>query len=631
MKKYQINYGEQIRFINAFIEQYGCEKNYARNCIHFFRPQINKPLNIVGSFEKAIISENHSAPTLTSRSKQSFGMSSAINFGLIRQKMLSANSPFSDSEAFCGFVDQNKEWFCIDEDEYCDREAYNQAFEFEQYQKAFLARCLIASSFAFGFVFQYNGQDGFINCLKEHRNVILIEDKEQNRYAVRGRIGDDLICRFADVLLTVFDDKNSCSQIALKNLYSADHAEYVHCFSTDLYSGTIPRLCSVIYEKPEIGDQDVYKLLFEMGRTTFMTIYSFNFEGKNDGTDRVLKHPFMTKKEKGATYEEINRYFDLMEVRVQTEFYEIMSHSSEIENVFEDELATLNTYLQSSWNIHNVNISGNIITRENICIYVKRSSEMSDANHLFCSVNGGSEIYDSDVSYYKTSIPEAIPTIHYGTSPFYFGGELTKEAVAELGLSDNSEFWKYYGFTCMSGYKGKDSTHALWLHFNVLGEKYCSDSFEQIYIKRLNALEKKENSEIYGYELSVVGSRKQRFANLLNNTLSLVIDWKDAISIVIMCLIIGFGILKSLEFVIALAFSALIVINILSTHFVKPKYLKRIKSETVFTYKNNDYKKIFEKLFGKQSDIDMILSILTRMRIITMLESAEQLNRNAKD
>lgn len=207
MKKYQINYGEQIRFINAFIEQYGCEKNYARNCIHFFRPQINKPLNIVGSFEKAIISENHSAPTLTSRSKQSFGMSSAINFGLIRQKMLSANSPFSDSEAFCGFVDQNKEWFCIDEDEYCDREAYNQAFEFEQYQKAFLARCLIASSFAFGFVFQYNGQDGFINCLKEHRNVILIEDKEQNRYAVRGRIGDDLICRFADVLLTVFDDK----------------------------------------------------------------------------------------------------------------------------------------------------------------------------------------------------------------------------------------------------------------------------------------------------------------------------------------------------------------------------------------------------------------------------------------
>ncbi|WP_034450471.1 hypothetical protein [Butyrivibrio sp. AE2032] len=622
----QSGFGEQIKAVNAFIESYSKEKQYARNYIHFFRPHVNKPLNIVGSFENAIKLENGRAPSLSANSKCSFGMQASVSFNDIRDEMLGKDSPFVNKDAFARFLQKNRNWFCIDIDEYDQRTSYSKKYSFIQYQEAFLTRCLIASSLAFGYIFSADGQDELIESLKNHPNIIFTQ--KDNKYYVRGRISDELINRYADTEITVFDDRGHSEKKLFGELYRHDDNKDLVCFSPAIYSGVIPRLCKVLYEEPKIGNQDIYKLQFEMGRTSYMTMYAFNFENAAGGTEVLLNHPFMQIKTGKATYEEINRYFDLMEVQAQTKFYDDMTDAGH--NPFSAEIKALNDYLNNSWNIHNVNVSGNVITREDICVYTKRARIMSDPGHLFCSVNGGSEIYDKKVSYYKSSVQEDIPTISYGNDPFYFGGELTREAIAELGLSDNSPYWKYYGFTCMSGYHGKESTHALWLHFNVLGERYCSDSFEQISIRRMGASESMENSEIFGYKLTIVNSRKEKIVDFFKTILSALIEWKDVISIIIISLCaIKFKDLLDLEAKINIVFAVLLIvlliINFIPNLLARNKYHRRINSKTISAYNEDEITNVIEKIFGDKSETDMILIILTKMRLITLIDYSDEI------
>jgi hypothetical protein len=250
---------------------------------------------------------------------------------------------------------------------------------------------------------------------------------------------------------------------------------------------------------------------------------------------------------------------------------------------------------------------------------------VSDANHLFCSVNGGSEINDPCVSYYQNSVIEDIPTIKYSEEPYYFGGELTREAIAELGLTDDSVFWKYYGFTAMSGYSGKDSAHALWLHFNVLGEKTVSESYSQLERYRYMAPEKFENEAIYGYSTMPVTKRSENAGIILRKALSLSIEWKDFITLVFMIVILGWSVsLHETDTRITLVFAVLFIIYLFINLIEKYKSRRRIKQITVRYYRKKWPKKLICRIAGKKGKVDWIFYILTTMRAVILKHSENQ-------
>ena len=624
-------YMDEIKDINAYLSEHAVRKNYNRNRIHFYRPYVKKPLNIMGSFEEAIEAEGGSAPEFVPHSKRSFGMIAEIGFAYFREQLLKENSPYANAESFKAYVDQNYELFCIDRDEYVSRTAYNEGISFEQYQKAFFARCAIACSRAFGFTFDCE-DEAFLAELKNDSNIKLIEKKpnEGNRqketcskgsYTVYGRMSETLICKYGKTELILYSRDRISKETGLEYLYTEGNEPFCECVNVALYSGVIPRLCRVEYCKPEIGNSDIHKIVFHLGRTSYMTMHAFSY----GEAARLLKHPFLQVKEGDLTLADINYRFDETEVAMQTMLYGEDGAGERNDRVspyiFETDIKKLNEYLSKSWHIHNINISGNIITGDNHCIFVKRSSVVSDANHLFCSVNGGSEIDDSRVSYYKNSVQEDIPTIKYGREHFYFGGELTREAIAELGISDNSPYWKYYGFTSMSGYRGKDSKHALWLHFNVLGEKNCSDSLEQITQNRLSASERFENENIYGYSITVVDKKRDYWKSLLKVVLNVVVDSQDIITTLLMTLIVGFSIsFTEIESMIAIGFVILFFINLilqLADEYQDNKYLKK---KMVLTYKPNWSDELFKKIGGKKGEIDWIFYILTRMRVLSIMD-----------
>jgi len=618
-------------------------------------------------------------PNFNSDSRNSFGMGAEESFEKYKELLLKKKSPYSSKEDFAKYVSDSKHYnaFCVDKEEYeyfikyCRERVENRTdnslrslseketdalmtardIPIETYRKAFFVICMMDCFWCYFFEVmtprEYSSEEekALYDALKVHAESFCDADKMEpgKSIRVRGRLSQSLIDRYGNVSISIKGKKNP---LLLKELYCPENREYFNHVGTALYSGVVPRVCRIHYTSSESENNDIHMIRMDLGRTSYMTMHAFgNKYAAKFGSCELIK-------DTGIQNQNQNQNQDLsvaniFEAYIQAEATIQEDYCHDMDNIkscsgsyfgkerFKKELVALNRYLQSSWSIHNTNISGNLITTEEYCIYTKRAAAMQDPNRLFCSVNGGSEIYDSKVSFYSNSVNEDKPAILYSWEPVYFGGELTREAMAELGIFDNSSYWIYYGFTAMANKKGNGTKAPLWLHFNIIGERNCSNSFNQIEHRRLTASERFENSDMYGYLIQVYKNRGQRKHARLWHLVDFALEYPEVLQLL---LIVVFFILKRINKSdvqgIPLWEVIMMVILCVSEAAViarrKVNSIKKRRTITSIEVESDNYKlskkKLNEALF-KTSEYDPIFCLLSHMRLLSFLTLGEEENK----
>lgn len=567
-------FAEYLRKVNDVLEHMTAENQHSRSYIRLLRPYNEKKLNIIGSFEEALSLEGNATTMFTSDARKSFGIVPSETFEKIRDMTLGRNSVFASVQLFEQHIEKHWRNFCVDPDEfkncfsYAVQEHWIKVDGFDvnlmgAYQKAFCkalyARCILQASRASGFWIKISSERSDDHALLKK---ILMDDaaaestegKERGLFRVCGRLQDHTLQtldeHFEFVATALQGRMNVLMVLPRKhrygsffgNLYEDVNASAYTYSGSAIYSGVLPRLCRVEYLEPQMGNSEVQQMRLILGRTSYMTMYGLN-------KTEVLSHPFLDNiceticNLRGETFRlklrDLNLLFDQMEVRAQEEYWDNMIHRScgiGWRHETDVDLRICNDYLAHSWNVHNINISGNLITSDKYCVYVRRSHNVLDAGNLYCSVNGGCEVFDPQVDFYRSSVPEDLPNIHYGHDPVYFGGELTREAIGELGIGDNSVFWNYYGLSVMgSTLKNRqDVRQTIWFHFNVLGERQCLDSFNSILESKKQASESFESAEIFGYKMLPFSTIPKLLSWLIIAGIQRILENSDVLSFLVL-------------------------------------------------------------------------------------------------
>ena len=533
-------YWQYLAHIQHDVQACAQKNNHGRNYIRLFRPYNAHKMNIQGTFADAVEKEGCARPHFDARSACSLGMIAAAQFETYQAMVTAEASPLAGPDAFEAYLDAHLTDFCLDPEE-CRRAGGGAP---ETWKKALLARCVLAACRSGGFTLRFSQEAdkqavmqalGGSCCSIEQdpENALLLRLSGRPSALDLAALEGFSICEGANGGIAV--GARTAGEDAFPALYTPKYAHaYTHPGGA-LYSGVIPRLLHVEYQKPGMSNTGIEKLLLHTGRTSYLTMYGM---ARTD----VLRHPFLQEiTAEGETLAGWNVRFDQNEVQAQNVYLQTLRAqdaryaacpAGKEGEAFEQELAALNAYLDTSWNVHNINISGNLITSDDYCLYTRRAGNIEDAGNFYCSVNGGGEIDDDSVSFYETSVEEDVPTICYGEKPYYFGREMTREAIAELGTIDISNVWKYYGLTAMGHITDENDAHRIWLHFNVLGERRCTDTFDFIREQKAQAAESFESSSLFGYQLNLFATKRALAGYRMHRMLDWIIDQKDTLTLI---------------------------------------------------------------------------------------------------
>lgn len=506
-----MKYGDILLIINKIIQENASMSNHTRSYIHIISPYEKVKLNITGSFCKAIKKEEK----IYKKYRKGFEKGSAYSFGIISsyqfqdvKKELYYGNTFKNINSFNKYVKKYYELFQIDDEEFQSwiseldnltrRTVENYNININLFKQAFLARCILQAVRCFGVKIEltYNQKvqidkmdiSNSISCDME----LEYDKSKQYWLKIYG--------------YPVGNEGKKLSKILNKNIdYFYSNKQFYHTRYSAIYSGTIPRILKMKYVKPTESNISVGQLELMLGKTSYMTLL---------GMARYshLNHPFMQFLiNDKISYKDINCLYDLRETNLVNEYikeskYNLNENKKDI--LFKD-INKINMYLGKSLAPHNLNVSANIITSDQYCVFTKRNLDMSDSKYIYCSVNGGAEIYDKNIGFYKNKAELERPTIKCSKSTIYFSDEIQREATEELGVCDKSNNWNYLGVSVMAGKPYKDSRHRVWLHFNILAEKNCLDKLEDVICNKETALESYENSNVYGYKIKLYNSKHE--------------------------------------------------------------------------------------------------------------------------
>lgn len=284
------------------------------------------------------------------------------------------------------------------------------------------------------------------------------------------------------------------------------------------YSGVMPRVLSIRYNENPVESGNVKYLVLEVGRTSYATI---------DFMDNpiILNHPFFAEGSKKETMIRFDEYEDLIQASyLNTEEVSRKLNQREYEKA---EIDKLNQYLKHSFNTHTVAVSANIETKDGYLILGKRNIHSIDSGEYYCSVNGQSEFCDENVSFYRNSVFEDLPSMDYDSKyRIDLRKELKRETIAELGITAIESEWQYHGISYLNinnGNKSWQSIKKRRMHFNVLSSNKTGLNFEDILKTQNLATEKFENSEIRGLKTNLYINKQNRLKKYLLRILS----WLD--------------------------------------------------------------------------------------------------------
>lgn len=316
------------------------------------------------------------------------------------------------------------------------------------------------------------------------------------------------------------NDSNSLLSTFLKfqNISKDELIKQYKLRTSDVYySGVMPRVKKLEYIQESDSAKNIKYFVFHVGRTTYATVNMMD-------NANIIRHPYFMG-ENSDRYKQMLQ-FDLYEDRLQ----EAYLYNSETTIISQREyekskITNINNYLKYSFNTHTIAVSANIETADNYLLFGKREKKAIDADKYYCSVNGQSEFLDENVSFYRTSVYEDLPTMdYYSKYRVDLENEIRREAIAELGFSafNNNN---YYGVSYLSinnyintfnekcdineriNQEKASKVFSRRMHFNVLSSVITPLRFEEILKSYEFATEKFENSSIIGLKTTVYKSR----------------------------------------------------------------------------------------------------------------------------
>lgn len=293
------------------------------------------------------------------------------------------------------------------------------------------------------------------------------------------------------------------------------------------YSGVMPQVMEIECNDGLSANSNIKYLTFKVARTTYATVDMMS----NPST---INHPFfMADKEKRDLMIKFDHYEDYVQAKfLHKNTFNTQSANSLID-AEKDEINKLNNYLRHSMNTHTIAVSTNLITADNYLIAAKRSNKSIDSNVYYCSANGQSEFMDKDVSFYKESVFEDLPSMDYHSEyRVDLNNEIRREVIAELGITSVNPEWNYYGasYLCKNNFVGKayeaitiedsGSVKERRMHFNVLSSNKTTLNFEDVVKSQKHATENFENANLIGLKTIVDKNIKEMFLRIFKLTYS---------------------------------------------------------------------------------------------------------------
>ncbi len=183
-----------------------------------------------------------------------------------------------------------------------------------------------------------------------------------------------------------------------------------------------------------------------------------------------------------------------------------------------DRLGVVNTYLDRCFNVNQICVSGNVVTRDGMLVLgLRPQDEGYDGGKIYPGVNGNAELADSKVEFYSDSVYEDYPTMSLRDDRMDFLGEIAREAYAELRVDIPRLEWKCFGLIMVGSEPGRGSRR---MQFNILFEQHSGDTLWDIMEESEKATEAGEHSKLIGVD---VHCHKNLFERIIDGALSALI------------------------------------------------------------------------------------------------------------
>ena len=346
----------------------------------------------------------------------------------------------------------------------------------------------------------------------------------------------------------VFVESDDPQALNVQEIYSnKDNIRLIR--GSVFYSGVLFRPLEVSPIEPVGANRDIKSLDIFFERSTFGTVVTLD--------NKLFRHLLLTEEELGKISEMLKKDDEARK-----------GLTARIWNAADDaaRIKAVNDYLSESMGVNQIAVSGNLVTSDNMLLFSRRGKKGYDSGDLYPGVNGNAEIWDDKVSLYHDSVYEDSPSVFLNAGRIDFNNEIQRETIAELGIGSNGEKWGCCGLSIMGRKPGEDALNeARRMHFNIIFERECADTFSHIQESQKHATESFESSQILGTRISVYKSTGDRVWKGFGKLLRRVISSKSTIDSIVLLFLLFADLVIAHETsfdVLSAAFALLIIVEL---------------------------------------------------------------------
>ena len=365
----------------------------------------------------------------------------------------------------------------------------------KRYIKPLHKKVILQAIHKFGIECHIDTEEVFLEIANKlfHLNnkIIKYTDKNSPIYLL-GSISDQTLSHIKELGFQFSIDTNHKIHISKGTNPSFDFNDptildlnYKLCYGDAFYSGVMLKLMKITQLQNKYSNKDIDTIMLSVHRTTFFTEDAFDNHNQND-------NGLLTKEDQNL----ICAFFKREDQRQR-----ILINQNPLIDI-----ESVNKYLKTSTFPNIIGVTGNITTLDNMLIVCKRGQKVEDSSTVYPSVNGHAEFYDQNVSFYKESAFEDVPTIIARTEArIDFIGEITRETTAELNVEDFKQKWQYLGLSVL-GIKPYEGQLKRRFHFNILMQNKINHAAIEVISEHRKAIENYENEKLFMINLHVYQS-----------------------------------------------------------------------------------------------------------------------------
>ncbi len=348
----------------------------------------------------------------------------------------------------------------------------------------------------------------------------MIEEKEDFIF-IKGCLTDEVMQALSS-LRFLPDTEDRCYRCTSKEGYTvrelfSDSGNVQLTVGDVFYSGVLLKPQQLVHLPNHYENHRMDMLQFVFERSTYATVYALDHD--------LTGHPALDP----GSRERMKAFF-----RHDDQVKKTLAESPIDPNAYSDStLQTVNRYLKDSYNVNQIGVSANIVTKDGILLLTQRSQNAIDSGFLYPGANGNAEVLDHRVSFYRYSAYADAPTIDLNAMRIDFSSEIERETYAELGLGVREEKWACYGVVLTgntaAGQQDAQSKPSRRMHFNIIFEQRVDETFSEICYRRQNAIEAFENERLLGFRLKLFKTWADRLKSGIGAVIETLVSSKDIV------------------------------------------------------------------------------------------------------